>query len=51
MQPTYPSVPADGTVKLTLPYHFPHLKTGVGQSENKSRPKRKPRPKKSERKN
>lgn len=33
----------------TLPYYFPFIKTGVGHSENKSRPKRKPRPKKSAR--
>lgn len=33
----------------TLPYYFPFIKTGVGGSENKARPKRKPRPKKSAR--
>lgn len=41
-----PFMETDGN---TLSYYFPFIKTGVGQSENKSRPKRKPRPKKSAR--
>lgn len=32
-----------------LPYYFPNIKTGHGHSQNKARPKRRPRPKKSAR--
>ena len=39
----------DDTQPDQLPYYFPYIKTGVGGSENKARPKRKPRPKKSAR--
>lgn len=51
MQPSYPAIPADGTVQITyLPAEQPiPWPTGVGESSNKPRAKRKPRPKKSER--